>query len=273
MGIIDHAMKRTLFVLLLLLSPAWAQPEAEPTPARVVEGEWTVQAEPLEDSRARLQAQWEQARGENSADYWRTTLEDNKVQLEVGGTQELIGEAKTEYALEQEWQEELQNRRVRIAVTVPVSGWEGGVSSSLAWEAEGQQDWELQRTGLRGWLATPRWYGWRGEASYEQVVTGDKPTHTSKVGLSSPDQKVEAEVSRTPSVVCWTGRVSQRVGPGTLQFETAYSQGTHWDRSWLARYQCRLSRGARLAAQGSRRWSELLTQWEDRVEAQLEVRF
>jgi hypothetical protein len=237
-------------------------------PARIESGDWTLEAQPLDDQRARLEAQWEQARGESSSDFWRASLEDNKVEVEVGGVQEL-GPVRTEYALEQEWQEELQNRRASISLTLPKNGWEAGLASSLDWRSAGEEDWQVQSTAVRGWLATPKWFGWHARATWAQNDT----QQTSGLALASEAQRLEAEVTSAPGVVSYTGRVSQRVGPGVLVLERNATRGEDVHKRWLARYQCRLATGARISAQGSRRWSELLSTYEDKVEAQLELSF
>lgn len=255
-------MKRVFAWMCLCVSLVGAEP------ARLEEGDWTLEAQPLDEQRARLQAQWEQARGESSSDFWRASLEDNRVEVEVGGVQEL-GPVRTEYALEQEWQEELQNRRASVSMTLPKNGWEAGVASSFDWRSEGEEDWQAQSTAVRGWLATPKWFGWHARATWAQR----DEQQTSGLALASEAQRVEAEVTSAPGVVSYTGRVSQRVGPGVLVLERNSTEGDAAEQRWLARYQCRLATGARISAQGSRRRSELLSTYEDKVEARLELSF
>lgn len=254
---------KSLWLIVLLSISAVADP------ARLEKGPWSLEAEPLEERRARLKAQWEQARGESATDFWRASLEDNKVDIEVGGEREL-GIVQTEYSVEQEWQEELQSRRARISLSVPQDGWEAGVSTVMDWQSVEDEDWAAQPARLRGWLSTPEWQGWRALASWEQT---DQQATRGLALTSTAGRKLEAEMSTGPNEVTYVGRMSQRMGPGTLTLEASDTQGEHWDHIWTARYQCRLTERAKLAAQGSRRWSDLLSTFEDKVEARLEVHF
>lgn len=251
--------------LLLLLSVVIRTVAADPGEAKL-----RLDAESLEDRRARVHAIYEQARGESAQEYWRASLDDQKLNLQIGAHEEL-GPVRTDVSIEQEWQESLETRKAQMALSVPVQGWELGVRSQLGWQAADDDPWEVQPTQLGGWVKTPEWRGFRAQASWDKV----DQTETSKLALLRKGQKrLEAEVSHGPGFECLTGRFHQPLSKrSTLSLEAEQRQSDYWQRRWLARYQWKLNSSTRFSAQGSRRWSEREAEWEDKVEAMMELRF
>lgn len=237
-----------------------------------------IEAEELEERRARLHACWEDAQGESAGSYWRASLDDQKLNLKLGSTQQ-VGPVQGSYVLEQEWLDELQARRAELAVRIPHQGWEVGVSSNLDWQSQGEDAWELQPPLVSGWVQSPAWKGWTARASWVQQ---DELT-TSRLALQGPTRQVEAEVAQAPDHRCVIGRVSQRFGRSTVALEAEQRihvtpggsldlpETTYWQRRWMARYQWDLGGDTRISAEGTRRWSEF--DYENRVEAKMELRF
>lgn len=219
-------MKR-LFVVLLLVLPGAAEP--------IVSGDWTIDAQPLDEQRARLEACYKQASQDEN--YWRASLEDHK--LVVGTHQRFVGPLEADVSLEESWQSELEERRAQVTVSLPdYHGWASGLTTR--WDYAGEQ-WSTPQ--LRGWVATPEWGGWSAR--------GELTTTTDSHG--------------------YLGRLCRRVGHGSLQLETAVVESEHLQRRWLARYQWNLSRGTSFSTSGSR--TEVEGEVQDKLEAQLEVHF
>ena len=226
-------MKHLFAAIWFLAAPLAAEP--------IVSGDWSIQAEPLEDQRARVEACWRQAtESEGRATLWRAALDDQKV--EVGATQEL-GPVQGEATLEQDWQQELEARRASLSLRVPdYHGWDTGVAGEWDWTPD-QDQWN--QAMLRGWIGAPPWRGW----------------------------SVRAEVAAGETTTRFTGRLSKQLGPGQLMLEAEQEQSEFWQRRWLTRYQWEIASQARLSAQGGRRWSQLDGNYQDEVEAKLEIEF
>ncbi|MFN8612410.1 MAG: hypothetical protein U0931_32995 [Vulcanimicrobiota bacterium] len=221
-------MKR-LFAILLLTLPGGAEP--------IVSGEWTIEARPLDEQRAQVEACYQEANQEDN--YWRARLDEQKLGMELH--HELLGPLQADLDLEESWQSELDQRRAQVTLSlVDLHGWTSGLSSR--WEDQGQQ-WSTPQ--LRGWVVTPQWRGWsaRGE------VTGDGDHHG------------------------YLARVCKRLGRGQLQLETAVTESEHLQRRWLARYQWRLNQTASFSTSGSRTFYPAEGEVQDKVEANLEVHF
>ncbi|MBX3168891.1 MAG: hypothetical protein KF760_15890 [Candidatus Eremiobacteraeota bacterium] len=219
-------MKR-LFALWLLAYPVTADP--------IVSGDWTIDAQPVEDRRARVEACYQEASQEDN--YWRARLDDKKVELSA--RRDFVGPLQTEVELEQSWQTELEQRRAQVTLSIPdYHGWATGLTSR--WDYAGEQ-WSTPQ--LRGWVATPELSGWSAR--------GELTTTTDSRG--------------------YLARLCKRIGRGELQVETAVVESEHLQRRWLARYQWNLTRGASFSTSGSRTRLEGTVQ--DKVEATLEVHF
>lgn len=223
-----------------LFAAVWLSSAVPLAAQPIVSGNWTVQAQPLEDQRARLEACWRQAQeSEESESMWRAALDDQKVVL---ATQQEWGELEGEASLEQEWQSELQNRRATMSLSLPdLHGWETGVAGEWDWNPD-QDSWKQAQ--LRGWLATPEWRGWSAQAE----IAGDAATTR------------------------FTARLRGQVGPGQLLLETEQKQSEHWQRRWLTRYQWELA-GHTVSAQAGRSWNEVNPNYQDQIEAKWEVHF
>jgi len=223
-------MKQMFALWLLGAVPLAADP--------ILSGNWSIEAEPLEDQRARLEACWRQANEDQSV--WRAALDDQKLQL---GTQQQIGPLQGEVSVEQQWQEDLQSRRAQVSLSLPdLDGWDTGIAGQ--WDYSPDQD-RWQPPHLRGWLAAPKWRGWTARG----------------------------EIAHDPSATRLTGRVCRQVGGGQLVFEAEQIQSQLTQRRWLTRYQWELARQARVSAQGGRRWSERQGDYQDELEAKLEIQF
>ncbi|MBS2038404.1 hypothetical protein JST97_25725 [bacterium] len=221
-------MKR-LFVMLLLALPVAAEP--------IVSGDWTVDAQPLEEQRARVEACYHEASQEDN--YWRARLDEQKVGMEIH--RELVGPLQAELDLEESWQTELEQRRAQVTVSlVDFHGWGSGLSSR--WENLGEQ-WSTPQ--LRGWVSTPEWGGF----------------------------SARGELTTTSDSRGYLARLCKRLGRGQLQIETAVTENEHLQRRWLARYQWKLGRNASFSTSGSRTFLESEGEVQDKVEANLEVHF
>lgn len=263
---------RMLLIGLVLSEPLLASPGIP------VVDTIQLEAEELEQRRARIHACWEEARGDSAGAYWRASLDDQLLSLKVG-SREHLGPLQSSVSLEQEWLDELQARRAQVSLSVPYKGWEVGVTSNMDWQAQREAAWQLQPVRMGGWLQSPEWRGWKARASYTQ----QEEVSVRRLALDSSSRHLEAEVSQSPEHRTLVGRVSQSFGRSTLALEgeqrtqlappgsSDLPEASYWQRRWLARYTLQLTQDARLSAEGVRRWSEL--DWEHRVEARMELRF
>lgn len=219
-------MKR-LFAVLWLILPAAADP--------IVSGDWTIDAQPVDEQHARIEACYQEASQEEN--YWRARLDDKKV--EVSAHRDFVGPLQAEVDLEQSWQTELEKRRAQVTVSIPdYHGWATGLTSR--WDYAGEQ-WSTPQ--LRGWLATPELSGW----------------------------SARGELTTTSDSRGYLARLCKKVGRGQFQVETGVLESDHLQRRWLARYQWNLARGTSFSTTGSR--TELEGAVQDKVEASLEVHF
>lgn len=219
-------MKR-LFAVLWLALPANADP--------IVSGKWTLDAQPLDEHHARLEACYQEASQEDN--YWRARLDDKKVEVSV--QRDFVGPVQAEVDLEQSWQTELEQRRAQVTLSIPdYHGWATGLTSR--WDYADQL-WSTPQ--LRGWLATPERSGW----------------------------SARGELTTTSDSRGYLARLSKRIGRGQLQVETSVVESEHLQRRWLARYQWNLAQGTRFSTTGTRtEWEGIV---QDKVEASLEVHF
>lgn len=220
---------KQMFALLWLVLPAAADP--------IVSGSWTIDAQALDENRARVEACYQDASQEDN--YWRARLDERKLGVEVH--HELVGPVEAGLDLEESWQTELEARRAQVTVSIPdYQGWAGGLTGR--WDYAEEQ-WTTPQ--LRGWVSTPEWRGW----------------------------SARGELTSTTDSHGYLARLCKRVGRGQLQIETAVVENEHLQRRWLARYQWRLGQTASFSTSGSRTFYEVEGESQDKVEANLEVHF
>ena len=232
-------MKRLFVILLFGLVPAAAD---EATPVESIRlGSVQVSGEPLSEGRARLNACWQAAQKEGDENYWRASLEEDKLNLQAGAHREL-GPAELDVGVEQSWEEELENRKARLRLALPFQGWVLGGAAEMDWQRPEAMDWEAQPGLYQTWLESPRWWGVRARASWQRQAQEE------------------------------TRQLRFDHGRGQVVAEVAHHEWTA-ERRWLARFQYDLRHDARLATEVSRRWQDGWSEPESRVEARLELHF
>lgn len=246
---------KSLLLILACIGPLAAEP---PQAEGIQAGPIQVEGESVNDQQARLRACWECLSGDSAQQFWRATLEERKWQLQWEHRQNL-GEFEAEAEWEREWQDHLERTRAQLALRVPEEEFE--VSVQTEWTGVlAEANWTTQ---LKGKLLG----NWRAQAALQQATSQTQMRLTLTDGVD----QLEAERRVSPQEVSYRGKVIHRLGPGSLELEATRRWGEGWQKQWAASYRCKFSQYAQWSTQGSRRWSQQTGDWQDMVEAELQL--
>lgn len=242
-------------VLLLCLSPVAAQP---PQTDSIQAGSILLEGEPLDDQRARLRACWQSISGDSARQYWRASLEERKWQMQWEHHQNL-GEIEGEAELEREWQDQLERTRAQLALRIPQEEFEISVNSE--WTADpANANWTTQVKGRF-------WNNWRAQAAWQQAASRTQL----RFSLTDGSDQLEAERLVSPEDISYRGKLTHALGPGSLELQATRRWGEGWQNQWGAGYRCQFGDWAQLSTRGNRRWSLKTGDWQDTLEAEIQL--